>query len=154
MDTTGKPWASDQRDDDDESDDSLGELGHVVPSQRVYRNDAEEVEEDQSTASCRQQSHPVNINELRWSTEEGRALGRGEFSFFIDDLPIKRDISRDVDLEELVDLEYVTEGSSSHIFSAIWRDEQVIVKVMLIHLTVDCVLMSLLFIMGFNFEGH
>ena len=99
--------------------------------------DDDEVDDDKSTASVRQKSHPVNVSELIWSTQDGTSHARGEFSYFIDDIPIKRDILRDVDLEELVDLEYVTEGSSSHIFSAIWRDEPVIVKVSFLHFFCD-----------------
>lgn len=117
------------------SGDSTRELSPALS----YTNDDEEVDEDQSTASVRMKSHPVNVRELKWSTQDGTSHARGEFSYFIDDLPVKRDISRDVDLEELVDLEYVTEGSSSHIFSAIWREEQVIVKVRhLLHEELSC----------------
>lgn len=94
-------------------------------SKYIMHDDGDEY----STSSCKEKSHPVDVDQLRRSIKEGRSHARGEFAFFIDDLPIKRDVNRNVDLEELVDLEYITEGSSSHIFSAVWQDQPVIVKV-------------------------
>jgi hypothetical protein len=102
----------------------------LVPMLRQRSKFIERDEEEISVLSCKEKSHPVDVDQLRRSIKEGRSHARGEFSFFIDDLPIKRDVNRNVDLEELVDLEYITEGSSSHIFSAVWQDQPVIVKVL------------------------
>jgi hypothetical protein len=102
----------------------------LIPMIRQRSKYIEHDDDNEITSlSCKEKSHPVDVDQLRRSIKEGRSHARGEFSFFIDDLPIKREVNRDVDLEELVDLEYITEGSSSHIFSAVWQDQPVIVKV-------------------------
>lgn len=51
------------------------------------------------------------------------------FDFNIINLPLLRDINRRVDLNEMVALEYVTGGSHSQIYSAMWHGQSVIVKV-------------------------
>lgn len=51
------------------------------------------------------------------------------FDFNIVNLPLLRDINRRVDLNEMVALEYVTGGSHSQIYSAMWHGQSVIVKV-------------------------
>lgn len=51
------------------------------------------------------------------------------FDYHITDLPLLRDINRRVDLNEMVALEYVTGGSHSQIYSAMWHGQSVIVKV-------------------------
>ena len=75
------------------------------------------------------EEHAVDVDEIRKSIREGSSHARGSFSYLIDDLPIKHRISRDVDLDEMTELDYVTEGSHSHIFCANWHGEQVIIKV-------------------------
>jgi hypothetical protein len=51
------------------------------------------------------------------------------FSFNIDKLSVKREINRNVDLNEMTHMSFVTEGSNSHIFSAVWNNRNVIIKV-------------------------
>ena len=51
------------------------------------------------------------------------------FDYHITDLPLLRDINRRVDLNVMVALEYVTGGSHSQIYSAMWHGQSVIVKV-------------------------
>lgn len=122
---TGRKHADDNDDDDMELDDRVSKLEPSVQRVLSQRYEKGFVKlELQAYASAKLQS--LGTAELSVSAEEA---SRDEFGYFIDDLPIKRDIMREVDLEELADLEYVTEGSSSHIFSASWRDEPVIVKV-------------------------
>ena len=96
-----------------------------------HRFDDDYFDHDNSSPPLRHSPRPFDVLEMEEPTEEHASHPGLEFSFFIEDLPIRRNIIRDVDLEELVNLEYVTEGSSSHIFSAIWEDEQVIVKVIM-----------------------
>jgi hypothetical protein len=45
------------------------------------------------------------------------------------DLPLLRDIDRKVDLNDVVGLEYLSTGSNSQIYSAVWNNQRVIVKV-------------------------
>ena len=122
--TVRKP-ACDNDDDDMQLDDRVSKLAPSV--QRVLSQRYEK-----GVVKLESQSY-VSAKLLALETVKSIANieepSRDEFGYFIDDLPVKRDILREVDLEELVDLEYITEGSSSHIFSASWRDEQVIVKV-------------------------
>ena len=56
--------------------------------------------------------------------------GSGQFDFLSGSLPILRRIDRNVNLEEMSNVKFVCPGSNSHIFSAIWRNQSVIVKVM------------------------
>ena len=56
----------------------------------------------------------------------------GEFGFDISTLAIRTPIETDVNSDEFTDMEYLTEGSNSHIFSAKWRGQIVIVKVKLV----------------------
>ena len=51
------------------------------------------------------------------------------FDFNIMNLRLLRNINRRVDLNEMVNLEYVTGGSHSQIYSATWQNQPVIVKV-------------------------
>ena len=51
------------------------------------------------------------------------------FDFNIIELSLLRNINRRVDLNEMVSLEYVTDGSHSQVYSAVWNNQQVIVKV-------------------------
>ena len=55
--------------------------------------------------------------------------GTGQFDFLHRSLPILRRIDRNVNLEEMSNVKFVCPGSNSHIFSAIWRNQSVIVKV-------------------------
>jgi len=54
----------------------------------------------------------------------------GDFGFDINALTIQRPIETNVDSDEFTDMEYLTEGSNSHIFSARWRGQVVIVKML------------------------
>ena len=51
------------------------------------------------------------------------------FDFNIVNLPLLRDINRRVDLNEMVSLEYIAGGSHSQVYSAMWNNQSVIVKV-------------------------
>lgn len=51
------------------------------------------------------------------------------FDFNIIELPLLRNINRRVDLNEMVSLEYVTDGSHSQVYSAVWNNQPVVVKV-------------------------
>ena len=98
-------------------------------SPRRNRRNTTESDKTASTYTSKLDSDKVDVDDMQWITHEERGLIEKDFSFYIDDLPIKRDIDRDVDVDELTDLEFLTDGSSSNIFSARWRDEEVIVKV-------------------------
>jgi hypothetical protein len=100
-----------------------------VASPRRNRRETNESDKTASTFTSKLDSDKVDKNDTPWITQEGREDMVKDFNFDIDDLPIKREIDRDVDVDELMDLEYITDGSSSNIFSARWRNEDVIVKV-------------------------
>jgi hypothetical protein len=51
------------------------------------------------------------------------------FSFQMRDLPVRRAISHHVSLNEFKNIQVVARGSSSEIFSATWKDQEVIIKV-------------------------
>ena len=51
------------------------------------------------------------------------------FSFIPEALALRRNVNRRVDLEEMANVNYVCAGSNSHIFSATWRNQNVIIKV-------------------------
>lgn len=55
--------------------------------------------------------------------------GSGQFDVLPRSLPILRRIDRNVNLEEMTNVKFVCPGSNSHIFSATWRNQNVIVKV-------------------------
>ena len=65
------------------------------------------------------------------------------FDFNIIDLSLLRNINRRVDLNEMVSLEYVTDGSHSQVYSAVWNNQQVIVKVIKISLFTDNIIYSI-----------
>lgn len=52
-----------------------------------------------------------------------------QFDFDVTDLPLLRDIDRRVDLNDVIGLEYLSSGSNSQIYSAVWQGQRVIVKV-------------------------
>jgi hypothetical protein len=54
------------------------------------------------------------------------------FDFDIAELPILRDIDRRVDLNNVIGLEYLSSGSNSQIYSAVYNNQRVIVKVLFI----------------------
>jgi hypothetical protein len=55
--------------------------------------------------------------------------GNGNFDFPIRDLPIKRNIPRNVSMNEFKNILYLATGSSSNIYSAVWDGQLVIIKV-------------------------
>jgi hypothetical protein len=56
-----------------------------------------------------------------------------EFNFVVNSLSIRRNVGRQLMLEDLENIKYVCSGSNSLIFSAIWNNQDVVVKVMLKH---------------------
>ena len=74
--------------------------------------------------------HPVDVRDLEESVREGSQHSRGTFSFKISNLEIRRDINRQVDLQEFTNMAFLTEGSNSHIFSATWQNQPVIIKML------------------------
>lgn len=54
----------------------------------------------------------------------------GEFGFDINELVVHSTVDTNVSSEEFSDMEFITEGSNSHIFSAMWRGQLVIVKML------------------------
>mmetsp|Transcript_34524 Transcript_34524/g.32891 ORF Transcript_34524/g.32891 Transcript_34524/m.32891 type:complete len:387 (-) Transcript_34524:298-1458(-) len=52
------------------------------------------------------------------------------FDFDIAELPILRNIDRRVDLNNVAGLEYLSSGSNSEIYSAVWDNQRVIVKML------------------------
>jgi hypothetical protein len=50
--------------------------------------------------------------------------------FEISKLPITKNIDRNVSLEAFSNLEFLAYGSNSHIYGAIWKNEQVVVKML------------------------
>lgn len=52
-----------------------------------------------------------------------------QFNFIANALSLRRNVQRNVDLEEMINVKYLCAGSNSHIFSAIWEGQNVIVKV-------------------------
>lgn len=101
----------------------------VCASPRRNRRDTTETEKTSSTFTSKLNSDKVVEDGGPWIDKDGNGHTVKDFSFYIDDLPVKREIDRDVDVDELMDVEYLTDGSSSTIFSARWRDDEVIVKV-------------------------
>jgi serine/threonine protein kinase len=75
-------------------------------------------------------SHPVDLAGLEKSIREGSQHSRGDYSFKISRLEIRRHINRQVDLNDFTNMAYLTEGSNSHIFSAMWNNQPVIVKML------------------------
>ena len=55
--------------------------------------------------------------------------GRDDFDFSSQALLLRRDIDRQINLEEMANVKYLCAGSNSHIFSATWQNQSVIVKV-------------------------
>ena len=72
----------------------------------------------------------VEVNE-RNSCHGGIQImyGNDQFDILPKSLPILQRIDRNVNLEEITNVKFVCAGSNSHIFSATWRDQNVIVKV-------------------------
>ena len=54
----------------------------------------------------------------------------GSFGYDIGHLAIRTPIQTDVSADEFSDMEFLTEGSNSHIFSAKWRGQTVIIKML------------------------
>lgn len=54
-----------------------------------------------------------------------------EFNFVVNSLSIRRNVGRQLLLEDLENITYVCSGSNSLIFSAIWNNKDVVVKVIL-----------------------
>ena len=52
-----------------------------------------------------------------------------QFNFVANELSLRRNVKSNVDLEEMINVKYLCAGSNSHIFSAIWNGQDVIVKV-------------------------
>ena len=62
---------------------------------------------------------------------EVRRSAAGDFVFPLQQLGARRtDIDRHVDLETLVNLAYMCAGSNSHIFTASWKNQPVIIKLL------------------------
>jgi hypothetical protein len=76
-----------------------------------------------------EESHPVDVDVLSKSMREGKAHLRGVFSFNIIELPLRKRLNRQVDLREMTNLEYLTEGSNSHVYTGVWNNQSVIIKV-------------------------
>ena len=72
----------------------------------------------------------VEVNE-RNSCHRGIHImfGNDQFDILPKSLPTLQRIDRNVNLDEITNVEFVCRGSNSHIFSATWRDQNVIVKV-------------------------
>ena len=128
MERAEKSWRDSPSKCEDLSD-SVGDFGQIADRVAAQGNFNNACDDDSPSRSLKQVPKPFDDTKLDRDRDDGASHPVAEFSYYIEDLPIKRNILRDVDLEELVDLEYVTEGSSSHVFSALWMDEQVIVKV-------------------------
>jgi serine/threonine protein kinase len=111
-------------DDDDDDDDDEDDLDYRDESSTYI------VEDPESSIARAQESHPVDEADLMRSVRDGKSHARGNFSYHIDDMPVLRRINRQVDLDEMVNLEYVTEGCHSHIFSATWKGLPVIIKML------------------------
>ena len=52
-----------------------------------------------------------------------------EFNFTPDLMAQRRNIDRQIDFDEMSNVKYLCAGSNSHIFSAIWHNQNVIIKV-------------------------
>jgi len=52
------------------------------------------------------------------------------FAFKFQKIPVQHIIDRDIDIESFNDLRFMTHGSSSYIFTAIWKNQPVIVKML------------------------
>ena len=114
-------------DEDDEDDDEYED-----DSNYRYRDESSTfIDEDPESSIARlQENHPMDTKELMKSIRDGKSHARGHFSHHIDDLPVLRNLNGMVDLDEMKDLEYLTEGSHSHIFSAHWKGQPVIIKML------------------------
>ena len=85
---------------------------------------------DGEKSLVRAEIHPVNVEELSQSVRSGLSHSRGDFSYSFDKLALKTIIPRNLTLTDLESLEYLTAGSNSHVFSAIWKNQPVIVKIL------------------------
>jgi hypothetical protein len=56
-----------------------------------------------------------------------------QFHFVADSLSLRRNVDRNIDLEDMQHVKFLCAGSNSHIFSATWNDKPVIVKVTIRH---------------------
>ena len=117
-------------------------------------------DDDNDSFTLAAETHDVNLAKLHESIKEGSSHCIGNFSFLIDDLVIKREIVIGVDVNEFEDMEFMVsqyliliksipnpyttlpfpntslsypckaEGSNSHIFSAVWRNQPVVIKML------------------------
>ena len=85
---------------------------------------------DGEKSLVRAEIHPVNVEELSQSVRSGLSHSRGDFSYSFDNLELKTIIPRNLTLTDVENLEYLTAGSNSHVFSAIWKNQPVIVKIL------------------------
>ena len=60
-----------------------------------------------------------------------------KFNFVVNSLPIRRRVGKHMILKDLENVTYLCAGSNSLIFSAIWKNQDVVVKVMLKHSTTE-----------------
>lgn len=100
---------------------STGSIYTTIPTDSVRSN----ISSDES--SCEKSGF---INQYNSCKQEMQIVFSNEqFNFVPKALPILRDIDRNVNLEEMTNVKFVCPGSNSHIFSATWRNQNVIVKV-------------------------
>ena len=105
------------------------------PNQEVLQD----VEDESDMFSCYdseeenikfvQESHDVDVDALNASVQDGTTHAIGVFGFDIDHLEIKRDISLEAELNLITDLEFMAEGSNSHVFAGMKDNQPVVVKV-------------------------
>jgi hypothetical protein len=86
-------------------------------------------------------SHMTKGTGLTSVTAFGRILkpqlSLKSFDYRITDLIMRRTINRSMDLHEMVKLEYIAGGSHSQVFSAVWEDQAVVIKVTLLSILPD-----------------
>ena len=104
------------------------------PNQEVVQNVEDEsdvfhYDSDDENIKLVQESHDVDIDALNASIQDGNKYAISEFGFDIDQLEIKRDISLEAELNTITDLEFMAEGSNSHVFAGMMENNPVVVKV-------------------------
>ena len=59
-----------------------------------------------------------------------RRNSSGNFAFPLELLEVRRGFDRNVNLEEAENLQYLCQGSNSHVFTAVWKNQDVIIKML------------------------
>ena len=105
------------------------------PNQELIQNVEDEADlffscdSEEENIKLVQESHDIDIDALNASVQDGSTHAIGVFGFDIDHLEIKRDIPLEAELNHIIELEFLAEGSNSHVFAGMKDNQPVVVKV-------------------------